>query len=82
VVGSFASSCTVAAAPGLISDIACALPTGAAMTRNAPTAAKPRTFVPFIPLLLHLKGFHASAVRLLLLQLPRRDAEKNLERVT
>jgi len=51
------------------------------MTRNAPTAAKPRTFVPFIPLLL-LNGFHASAVRLLLLQLPRRDAEKNLKRVT
>jgi hypothetical protein len=52
------------------------------MTRNAQTAAKPRTFVPFIPLLLHLKGFHASAVRLPLLQLPRRDAEKNLGRVT
>ena len=31
--------------------------------------------------LLHIKGFHASAVRLPLLQLPRRDAAKILESV-
>jgi hypothetical protein len=48
--------------------------------RNAPSAARPRTLVPFIDILLQLRDdsvTHASAVRLPPWQLPRRDADLN-----
>jgi hypothetical protein len=62
VVSCLESSCTALAAPGLINDTALARSIGAATTKNAPAAIKPRTFVPFIVFLLDIFGYHARAV--------------------
>jgi len=63
VVVCFELSWTAAAAPGLLSDIAWARSTGAASMSNAPTAARPRTFVTFMRILLGVIDYHAIAVR-------------------
>jgi hypothetical protein len=63
VVVCFETFWTAAAAPGLLNDIAWARSTGAASMSNAPTAARPRTLVTFMRILLGVIGYHASTVR-------------------